>query len=171
MKYVNQILHQPIIGLKHAAMILTLAASALMSTSLYAQTQAQTQALDEINLALKNKPRDLDQRFKRAILFVEMGQTQAAIIAFDEMTRDFPAMPEPYNNLAVLYAKSGQTDKARAALEMAVRTDPRYATGFENLGDIYLKLASENYFKALSIDRANEAAQRKLLAVAQMNAQ
>ena len=169
--------------MKHFLLTLTLAAATYMPATLYAQSNAMTEAqalvqeqaqdhvmaLDKINNALKAKPRDAELRFKRAMLFVEMGKIQAAIIAFDEMTRDFPAMPEPYNNLAVLYAKTGQTDKARAALEMAVRTDPRYATGFENLGDIYLKLASENYFKALAIDRTSEAAQRKLSAVAKVN--
>ena len=39
---------------------------------------------------------------------------------FEQLTEDFPELPEPYNNLAVLYAADGQLDRARAALELAL---------------------------------------------------
>jgi tetratricopeptide (TPR) repeat protein len=96
---------------------------------------------------------------------MRQGKKDEAIKAFSDITQRFPALPEPYNNLAVLYADQGQFDKAKQALESAIKTHPSYATAHENLGDIYSKMASEAYGKALQLDTANARAQNKLLLI------
>ena len=78
-----------------------------------------------------------------------------------QLTRDYPELAEPYNNLAVLHAASGHLEKAREALETALRLDPGYATARENLGDVYLRLAASAYEQAAARpESAGEARQR-----------
>jgi tetratricopeptide (TPR) repeat protein len=122
-------------------------------------TAAALKKADAAIAANKDDPRP---RFLKGLILTERNETQAAIDVFTSLTRDYPELPEPYNNLAVLYAAQGQYDQARESLEMAIRTHPSYAVAHENLGDVYAKMASEAYDKALSLDRSNQTAQTKL---------
>ncbi len=119
-------------------------------------------ALERVNTYLADKPKDAQARFLRGMILTEQGHSADAISVFTALTRDYPELPEPYNNLAVLYAEKGEYDKARTALEMAIRTHPSYATAHENLGDIYAKMASQAYDRALQLDRSNTGTQTKL---------
>ena len=125
--------------------------------------QGQTaQAMEQVDRYLKIHPKDAQARFLKGLLLTEQHKTTEAIKEFTDLTRDYPELPEPYNNLAVLYAGQGEYQKAKFALEAAIRTHPSYATAQENLGDIYAKMASQAYDKALQLDRSNTTAQTKL---------
>ena len=126
------------------------------------------QALERVNKVLAAKPKDAQARFLKGLIFAEQGNTKDAIDVFLALTKDYPDLPEPYNNLAVIYASQGQYDKARGALEQSIRTHPSYATAYENLGDVYAKLASQAYDKALQIDSTNPAAKNKLALVREL---
>ena len=123
------------------------------------------QALERVNKAIAAKPKDAQARFLKGLILAEQGSSKEATEIFLALTKDYPDLPEPYNNLAVIYASQGQYDKARGALEQSIRTHPSYATAYENLGDVYAKLASQAYDKALQIDSANPAAKNKLALV------
>jgi Flp pilus assembly protein TadD/ketosteroid isomerase-like protein len=123
------------------------------------------QALDRVNKVLATKPKDPQARFLKGLIFADQGNTRDATDIFLALTKDYPDLPEPYNNLAVIYASQGQYEKARGSLEQSIRTHPSYATAYENLGDVYAKLASQAYDKALQIDSANPAAKNKLALV------
>ena len=120
------------------------------------------QALTRVNSYLSTRPKDERGRFLKGLILAEQNKSADAIQVFAALTKDFPDLPGPYNNLAVLYASQGQYDKARDALELAIRTHPSYATAHENLGDIYAKMASQAYDKALQLDKSNTTAQSKL---------
>ncbi len=125
--------------------------------------QGQTaQALERVNQYLSQKPKDAKGRFIKGLVLVEQNKAAEAIEVFTALSRDYPELPEPYNNLAVLYAAQGQYEKARQQLEMSIRTHPSYATAYENLGDVYTKLASQAYDRALQFDSSNSAAKNKL---------
>ena len=126
------------------------------------------QAMERVNKVLAAKPRDARARFLKGLIFAEQGNAKDATDVFLALTKDFPDLPEPYNNLAVIYASQGQYDKARGALEQSIRTHPSYATAYENLGDVYAKLASQAYDKALQYDSANPAAKNKLALVREL---
>jgi tetratricopeptide (TPR) repeat protein len=119
-------------------------------------------ALKQVDAAIAANKDDPRARFLKGLILTERNEAEAAIAVFTSLTRDYPELPEPYNNLAVLYAAQGQYDQARESLEMAIRTHPSYAVAHENLGDVYAKMASEAYDKALSLDRGNQTAQTKL---------
>jgi tetratricopeptide (TPR) repeat protein len=126
------------------------------------------QALERVNKVLAAKPKDAQARFLKGLIYAEQGNAKEATEVFLQLTKDYPELPEPYNNLAVIYASQGQYEKARGALEQSIRTHPSYATAYENLGDVYAKLASQAYDKALQIDSANPGAKNKLALVREL---
>ena len=131
--------------------------------------QGQTeQAALQADQFLQLNPSDAEMRFLRGVIATEQKQQTQAIQIFSALARDYPAMPEPYNNLAVLYAAQGQDRKAVDALEQAIRAQPGYATAHENLGDLYARMASQSYGKALELDSARQGIAPKQALIAQM---
>jgi tetratricopeptide (TPR) repeat protein len=138
-------------------------AQALMSQGNYAE------ALHKLDQQLAKNPQDAESRFTRGLVLVKLNRSEEAIKAFADLTRDYPQLPEPYNNLAVLYAQQGDYEKARDALEAALATHPSYATAHENLGDIYAALAGAAYNRALMLDQQNQGVRRKLALINQLD--
>lgn len=148
------------------------AAAALFAAPAFSATaveQAQAQlnsgdlpgALKTLDKYLAGSPQDAEARFTRGLVLVKLNKTEDAIKVFADLTRDYPQLPEPYNNLAVLYAQQGDYEKARDALEAALATHPAYATAHENLGDIYAALAGAAYNRASMLDTSNQAVRYK----------
>ena len=126
------------------------------------------QAAKQADSHLKQNPGDVEMRFMQGVIATEQKNNAQAIKVFSSLIRDFPNMPEPYNNLAVLYAADGQERKAAEALEQAIRTNPSYTTAHENLGDLYARMASEAYSKALQLDGSRKAIPPKLALITQL---
>lgn len=126
------------------------------------------QALAKADAYIQQNPRDPQMRFMRGVILSEQGKTAEATEAFTQLTRDYPELPEPYNNLAAIYAAQGQYDKAREALENALRLNPNYVTAHENLGDIYARLAAQQYARATQFASAGPTVQLKLNHVRQL---
>jgi Flp pilus assembly protein TadD len=124
------------------------------------QGQAE-QALAKVDAYVAGKPRELQGRFLKGLILMEMKRPNDAVVVFKQISDDYPELPEPYNNLAVIYAGQQQLERARMLLEMAIRTHPGYALARENLGDVLLRLASQSYDEALRLDPANKAIQAK----------
>ena len=129
-------------------------------THLY-KTGKSDKALELLNAYLGKLPKDAwgrnvtQARFLKGVILAEQKRPREAIQVFLRLTQDYPALPEPYNNLAALYASQGQYEAARDALERAISTNPSYATAHENLSDIYAKLASQAYDNTLHAAEAN----------------
>lgn len=166
--------------MKRTFRIVALAAALAASGNVLGQTalsQAQgfinqgqyEQALSVLDAHLQQSPQDAEARFTRGLVLVKLGREDDALKTFSNLTRDYPQLPEPYNNLAVLYAQRGDYEKARDALEAALATHPSYATAHENLGDIYAALASAAYNRALMLDQNNPAIRHKLRLMEQIN--
>ena len=144
-------------------------ADALQDASRLWRQGQPTQALEQVERVLADKPKDAQGRFLKGTILAEMGRNAEAIAIFNKLSEDYPELPEPYNNLAVIYAQQKQYDKAKQALEQAIRTHPAYATAHENLGDLYSRLASQAYGKALQLDASNTSAQSKLALIKDMS--
>lgn len=126
------------------------------------------QAAQRAEAHLRGNPGDVQVRFLQGVIATEQGSNAKAIDIFTALARDFPQLPEPFNNLAVLYAAQGDERKAAQVLESAIRTNPSYATAHENLGDLYARMASEAYAKALQLDESRQALQPKLSLITQI---
>lgn len=90
----------------------------------------------------------IEARYLRGIILLSDGQSEEAKIAFAELLREYPELPEPYNNLAAIYAAEGEFDKARDLLSRVLEKHPNYAVALENLGDLYAKMAIDAYERA-----------------------
>lgn len=127
------------------------------------------EALKLLENHIEKNPQDAEARFVRGLALVKLDRSKDAIRVFADLTRDYPQLPEPFNNLAVLYAAEGDYEKARDALEAALATHPSYATAHENLGDIYAALAGAAYNRALMLDETNQVVRRKLSLVNELD--
>jgi len=158
-----------------AAAALVFAAAPALAASVAEEAQSllnqgnAADALRKVETHLQANPQDAQARFVRGLALVRLNRTEQAIRVFADLTRDYPQLPEPYNNLAVLYAQQGDYERARDALEAALATHPSYATAHENLGDIYAALAGASYNRALMLDPGNGALRRKLTLVGQLD--
>jgi hypothetical protein len=123
------------------------------------------EALEAVDEGLKANPGDITFRFLKGLVLARMDRLDDAAGIFEQLTKEHPELPEPYNNLAVVYAAKGDFEKAREALQRAINTHPAYATAHENLGDIYAKMASQAYNHALELDEDNPTARAKLALV------
>ena len=125
-------------------------------------------ALEIADTALKTFPQDAQLRFARAVALNSLNRLPEAEAAFADLTRDYPELPEPYNNLAVVRAAQGRLDQARVALEDAIRAVPGYATAHENLGDIHAQLAARSYRTAQGLNPSSKSIPPKLKLVSEV---
>jgi len=138
------------------------AASEAVDEALSLMNQGQyEQALQKLESHLNAAPQDAEARFTRGLALVRLNRVDEAIRSFSDLTRDYPQLPEPYNNLAVLYAQRGEYEKARDALEAALANHPGYGIAHENLGDIYAALATSAYNRALTLEPNNTSVRAK----------
>jgi tetratricopeptide (TPR) repeat protein len=121
-----------------------------------------TQALAELDKDVASQPRNAQARFQRGVALAGLGRADDAIVAFSQMTQDFPELPEPYINLAALYAERGELLRARDSLIMANRVAPENALAQSNLGDVYVRLAAQSYQNAIKLNPKNAAARARL---------
>jgi len=113
-------------------------------------------AVTQINIDLKKTPRNVQLRFVKARLQIEMRQFDQAKKTLIEITQQFPELPEPYNNLAAIAANQGQWIEARDYLELALKLRPSYAIASANLGEIYIRLGAQAYEDAAKNAQLNQ---------------
>jgi tetratricopeptide (TPR) repeat protein len=140
-----------------------------------AQEAARLQRRGDVDgaLALLDKriaeaPRDTQARFLRGVILTDLKRTAEAAEVFAALTREFPDLPEPYNNLAVLHAAAGRYDEARRALEQSLLANPLNAVARQNLGDVHVQLAREAYERALAQEPRDRALRAKLALIGEL---
>jgi len=109
-----------------------------------------------INSQLKKTPRNVQLRFVKARVQIEMRQFNQAKKTLIEITQQFPELPEPYNNLAAIAANQGNWIEARDYLELALKLRPSYAIASANLGEIYIRLGAQAYDDAAKYAQLNQ---------------
>ncbi len=114
-------------------------------------------AIDLINSQLKKTPKNVQLRFVKARVQIEMRQFPQAKKTLIEITQQFPELPEPYNNLAAIAANQGNWIEARDYLELALKLRPSYAVASANLGEIYIRLGSQAYDNAAKDAQLNQS--------------
>ena len=99
-------------------------------------------------------------RLLDGVLHAREGHVDQAIEVFERLGREYPEMPEPWNNLAVLFAVKGRLLDARNALEEALARRPDLAAAHANLSDVYAMLARHSRTRARALDPSAEDASR-----------
>jgi len=91
---------------------------------------------------------DVQLAFLHARALAAAGDIDAASRQYEAMTRQYPELPEPWNNLAALYVQLGQLERARQALQTALAIAPQYGIAHANLADVHLMMAAAAYTSA-----------------------
>jgi tetratricopeptide (TPR) repeat protein len=120
------------------------------------------QALLLVNKSLATNPRDPQMRFWQGFIFEQLGQPDMALQVYLDLTREYPELAEPFNNLGVIYAAKGDYPNAKVALDNALRANPKYAAAHENMGDLLVNMARQSYVQSLSIDPKQRGIQQKI---------
>lgn len=107
-----------------------------------------SQAQQAAQAHLTIHPNDPQMRLLLSHIQGGQGDSAAAQATLQQLTQDYPELPEPHNNLAALYAAQGRMDMALLSLKAALAARPDYTLALENLGDVYLQLAQQAYAKA-----------------------
>lgn len=121
-----------------------------------------TGAIARLEALSKERPREPQARFLKAVAESESGKPEAALATLTALAADFPELPEVHNNLAVLHAARGNLDLAKTELELAIAAQPDYAPAIENLGDVYARLAVRQYERAAALEKGKGLAPAKL---------
>ena len=119
-------------------------------------------ALKLVDKQLALNPRDPQMRFWQGFLYERMNQPELALPIYLDLSREYPELPEPHNNLGVLYAAQGKYEEAKAALDNALRANPNYAVAQENMGDILVNMARLSYERSLKINPKQPDVKTKL---------
>jgi tetratricopeptide (TPR) repeat protein len=110
------------------------------------------QALLLVNKGLSTNPRDPQMRFWQAYVFEQLDQPDMAQLVYLDLTREYPELAEPHNNLGVIYAAKGDYPNAKASLDAALRANPNYAAAHENMGDLLVNMARQSYERSLTLE-------------------
>ena len=113
-------------------------------------------AINLINTHLKKNPRNVQLRFVKARIQIEMRDYDQAKKTLIEITQQFPELPEPYNNLAAIAANQGKWIEARDYLELALKLRPSYNIASANLGEVYVRLGAKAYKDAAQNTQLNQ---------------
>ncbi len=120
------------------------------------------QALLLVNKGLSTNPRDPQMRFWQAYIFEQLAQPDMAQQVYLDLTREYPELAEPHNNLGVIYAAKGDYPNAKASLDAALRANPNYAAAHENMGDLLVNMARQSYERSLSVDPKQRGIAQKI---------
>jgi len=123
------------------------------------------QALLLVNKGLANNPRDPQMRFWQGFIFEQLDQPDMAQQVYLDLTREYPELAEPHNNLGVIYAAKGDYPNAKASLDAALRANPNYAAAHENMGDLLVNMARQSYERSLALEPTHHAPAKKIKAL------
>ena len=127
-----------------------------------------TEALRRVDAALAADGRDVQLRFLRGVLLMDLQRDSDALTLFSQMSLEFPELPDPLNNIALLQVRVGRLDEARMALETALRNDPTHRMALANLGQVHLMLAARSWEALASLNTLEPTLQQRLNAVRQL---
>jgi tetratricopeptide (TPR) repeat protein len=101
-------------------------------------------------------------RYLKGMLLLGEGDAGGAQAVFEGMVRDYPTLPEPYNNLAAMHASEGDLEIARELLVKVIEQHPDYVVALVNLGDVYARMAAESYDRARDLEPGADKVSAKL---------
>jgi len=114
------------------------------------------EAIKLIDERLKKTPKNVQLRFLKARLQIELRELEQAKKTLIQITQQFPELPEPYNNLAAIAASQEKWIEARDYLELALKLRPSYAIASANLGELYVRLGAKAYEDAALSAQLNQ---------------
>ncbi len=106
-----------------------------------AAEKRDAEAREVLDTLLEREAANPTVRLLHGFLRAREHRLGEAIDTFEGLRRDYPDMPEPYNNLAVLHAVQGRLEEARETLLAGIELRPDLAAAHANLAAVYTSLA------------------------------
>lgn len=111
----------------------------------------------------KSKPtvKKLDSKastaFQRALTTLQQGNTEEALVLFQEMASNYPALSGSHTNIGLIHFKASDLDLAEASFQQALKIKADNAVAYNHIGIIYRKKgrftdAEKQYLKAIEIN-------------------
>lgn len=101
------------------------------------------------SLLFAQLPAALEQRFARALAAYERGDMAGSEKLYRGLIKDYPKLPELYNNLAASLVAQGKSEQAIKVLQSGLRSHSAYASLYENLLNVNASMSREHYMQAL----------------------
>jgi serine/threonine protein kinase len=106
---------------------------------------------------------DFDDAYALAMSLAALGQPEEAVKKLEEITRRWPHMPQPFNEMGTLLLKVGKTREAIPWFKRAVEIDESRSASWNNLGAAHallgqLEVAEHAYAAAIHVDSENTGA-------------
>lgn len=96
------------------------------------------QSLIHFNKSLEILPENKLSHYNSGLCYVQLGDTNNAIIRYKKAIELDSNYIMPVNNLGVLYQARKEFDNAQHYYEMALKIDPNAKTPVKNLGDLFI---------------------------------
>lgn len=94
-------------------------------------------------------PVELEQGFARAASAYEAGDMPGAEKIYRQLLKDYPKLPELYNNLAASLIAQGKSKQAIKVLQAGLRSHSGFASLYDNLLDVNASISRQHYMQAL----------------------
>lgn len=94
-------------------------------------------------------PTALEQRFAEAAAAYDRGDMAGSEKLYRGLIRDYPKLPELYNNLAASLVAQGQSEQAIKVLQIGLRSHSAYASLYDNLLNVNASMSRQHYMQAL----------------------
>ncbi len=119
------------------------------------QDNCVTEAKEELELALRVQPQDIEGQGLLGVVYFRLGLYPRAIEIYQDIIRMCPAEISPRVNLALCYLKTGQSQLARENLEEVTTRVPDHVRAWGYLGLMHERLG--DYDKArFAFDKAGQ---------------
>lgn len=97
-------------------------------------TSERRNSPDPINSAELSIPESGREAFRSAMFDLRDGKTEDSKAKFLALTKQYPRISQPYNNLGVIAAQQGDFAAAEKYFETAIEINPRNTAALTNLG-------------------------------------
>ena len=113
----------------------------------YVKNGQPDKAINLIDVALKQNPKNVPLLFRKAKIYTDMGDFNAASKIYEQIVTFKKNSPAIYHAYAILYTKMQDYDKALQNLNKAMGLDENNAAIHKDLGVIYLMRNQVDYAK------------------------
>lgn len=94
-------------------------------------------AIEMLDQSLQTDNRHPDTHFNLAKLFVNLGDTDQALVAFNNVISLNPNFTIAHNDLGLLHLELGNFEDAQACFQKALALEPEYVAALNHLGLVY----------------------------------
>jgi len=127
------------------------------SKSVVPEEVSQGAVTDKSKSTAKKLDPKANAAFQRALTSLQQGNTEEALVLFQEMASNYPTLSGSHTNIGLIHFKANNLDLAEASFQQALQIKPDNAVAYNHIGIIYRNKgrftdAKQQYLKAIEIN-------------------